>query len=112
MKWRAQRWVVKFPTKATTEQTSNPLTITSVSTSGARVQGDHNFSAGEKICISCLTDRISATVVWVKPGAFGLKFTCPVGQKHLSTMRKPGGANMAPWKSDKRVSSVHGFREL
>lgn len=113
MKWRAQRWVVDFPAKVSTELDSTLLNISSVSTSGAKLHGIHGLKEGDKIRVSCLTDQIPATVVWVKNGECGIEFSYPIGQKHMSTFRKPGGVGIAGWTIVRKTSAnTHGFREL
>jgi len=91
MKWRALRWVSEFPTMVSNNECTRPLSVSSVSTSGARLSGFHNFEEGEKISISCLQQKIPATVVWVGEDAFGIEFMRPIGRKELSIIRKPGG---------------------
>ena len=112
MRWRAQRWVVDFPTMVSSEQSTQPLDILSISTSGARMRGAHDFNEGDTIRISCLSGQISATVVWVKDSECGIKFSCPLGLKQLSTIRKPGVNGSVAWSFNERVSNVHRFREL
>lgn len=112
MRWRTQRWVVDFPTKVSTEQNSSPLNISSVSTSGAKLHGAHDLKEGDRIRVSCLTDQIYATVVWVTHDECGIEFSCPIGQRQLSSFRKPGGTGSAAWAFVRKKSNVHGFREL
>lgn len=112
MKWRSQRWVVDFPTKVSIEQTVRELKISSISTTGARVTGAHELKEGDRIRVSCLTEQIAATVVWAKDGDCGIKFARPIGQKQMSTFRKPGGTNSMAWSYVDRASKLHGFREL
>ncbi|MEO1406739.1 MAG: PilZ domain-containing protein [Pseudomonadota bacterium] len=112
MKWRSQRWVVDFPTKVSTDDTVNQLSILSISTTGARVFGTHGLEVGDRIRVSCLTDQISATVVWVKDESCGIKFARPIGVKQMSTFRKPGGTGTVAWSYVDKVSNGHGFREL
>lgn len=91
MRWRALRWVSEFPTMVSNNECTRPLSVSSVSTSGARLSGSHNLEEGEKISISCLQNRIPATVVWVGGDACGIEFMRPIGRKELSIIRKPGG---------------------
>lgn len=111
MRWRTQRWVVDFPTKVRSKEGPHSLTVSSVSSSGARLDGDHDLEEGDQIRISCLTDQIHATVVWVKDSTCGIKFSRPIGQKHLAVFRRPGGRGLAVWARTP-PSSLHGFREL
>ena len=112
MRWRAQRWVVDFPTKVSMKQSAKPLNILSVSKSGARLRGAYDLKEGDKIRVSCLTEQISATVVWVEKGDCGIEFSYSLGQKHLSTIRKPGMNGSVAWSFSDKVSNMHGFREL
>lgn len=112
MRWRAQRWVVDFFTTVSTGRDSTQLNISSVSTSGAKLHGVHNLREGERIRITCLAEQISATVVWARDDECGIKFSCPIGPRQLSTFRKHGGTSSIAWARESKASSVHGFREL
>ena len=88
------------------------LSVSSVSTSGARLSGSHDLKEGEKISLSCLQNKISASVAWVGQDACGIKFARPIGQKELSVLRKPGGTGSSAGVFREPDSRIHGFREL
>jgi len=112
MRWRALRWMSEFPTMVSNNQCARQLSVSSISTSGARLSGSHDLEEGEKVSLSCLQNKISASVVWVGPGECGIEFARPIGQKELSIIRKPGGTGISAGVFRAPVSRIHGFREI
>ena len=112
MKWRAQRRVVDFPTSVSSDRNSVLLNASSISASGAKLEGIHALKKGDEICITCLADRISARVVWAAHEECGINFTRPLEKRQLAYFRKPGGTGFAVWNLSGSSSNMHGFHEL
>ena len=88
---RAARENVPLVVVFTTFGAAHTAELVDISTTGARLHGDHIPGEGDEIALSAETLRAFGTVAWVCADEFGISFDEPLADEDVQTLRSKVG---------------------